>query len=206
MRCWIAWTKALNLSAIRAALRTALQVGNCSAICCFINKRQQQTVKRADIPIVKEPTFKVQNPHDLSEHLPFLICQVSDLILLKAQKHYRGEFGLGIREWRVLTLLGLFGRCSAADMVGHASVDKTTISRALDALENKGYVQRIQDPNDARRVEVQLTQSGCDIHDEMVPQSRQRAKNLENAISANERKQLVVILRKLKSHLDTKPF
>ncbi|MEO0412436.1 MAG: MarR family winged helix-turn-helix transcriptional regulator [Pseudomonadota bacterium] len=161
---------------------------------------------QADISKFQEPIHAVQTPHNLSEHLPFLICQLSDQILLKAQKHYRRKFGLGIREWRVLTLLGLFGRCSAADMVGHASVDKTTISRALTALESKGYVQRIQDPHDARRVEVQLTKSGCALHDKMVPQSRQRAKNLEKAITVQERKQLVGILRKLKTHLDTQPF
>lgn len=40
-------------------------------------------------------------------------------------------------------------------------LDKSTASRVVDTLERKGYVSRVEDPEDRRAVRVQATEAGA---------------------------------------------
>lgn len=42
-------------------------------------------------------------------------------------------------------------------------LDKSTASRVVDILERKGYVARVEDPEDRRAVQVQATEAGVDL-------------------------------------------
>ena len=58
------------------------------------------------------------------------------------------------------TLLGHLeesGGCRATDLAAHYALDKSTVSRQIDAAARLGLVERAPDPDDARAVTVQLT-------------------------------------------------
>lgn len=139
---------------------------------------------------------------DLSRHLPFRLSQVARMLSIGASRLFQKRFGLGIREWRVIAILGDVGPISAADMVGPAAFDKATVSRAISTLERRGIVKRLPDGRDGRKQLVHLTQKGADMHDRMVPLSRMRARVLESVLTKEERAQLFVILDKLTGQLD----
>lgn len=51
------------------------------------------------------------------------------------------------------------------DLAGHMGVTAATMSLAIDRLERKGYVARLRDAADRRRVHVRLTAAGVRVRD-----------------------------------------
>jgi len=146
-------------------------------------------------PTVREKT-------DLPHHLPYQIVHVSQLLHLGVSRLFQSRFGLGIREWRVLAILGYYGPLTASDLVGRATFDKATVSRAVAQLEKHGYVKRVRHPSDARRRLIHLTEAGVDLHDQVAPISRLRRRVLEAALTESEREALAIILDKLRAQLE----
>lgn len=148
-----------------------------------------------DFPAVREKT-------DLPQHLPYQLVHVSQLLHLGVSRLFQARFALGIREWRVLAILGHYGPLTASDLVGRATFDKATVSRAVAQLEKQGYVARQPHPSDARRRLIHLTAAGVDLHDRVAPISRLRRRVLESALTESERETLSVILDKLRAQLE----
>jgi len=144
----------------------------------------------------------VSEPLDLSHHMPFLLSQVSRMLSIGASRTFQRHFGVGVREWRVLAILGDQGPASAAEMVGPAAFDKATVSRAINTLEKLGFVERLPDEHDGRKQLVRLTDAGVSLHDRIVPLAKMRAKVLESALTAQERTQFYSTIDKLKTQID----
>ena len=70
----------------------------------------------------------------------------------------------------------LEGAWDTSTLAGHARVTKGAMTRLLDGLESRGFVERHQDPDDGRRWLIQLTASG-------TKEARRLADMTENAIS-----------------------
>src|SRR3954452_19896618 len=51
------------------------------------------------------------------------------------------------------------------DLAGHMGVTAATMSLAIDRLERKGYVVRVKDAKDRRRVHVRLTTAGVRVRE-----------------------------------------
>ncbi len=146
-------------------------------------------------PAVREKT-------DLPEHLPYQLIHVSSLLSLGVSRLFQSRFGLGIREWRVLAILGYYGPSSPSELVGTAAYDKATVSRAIKRLEKDGYVRRGRHATDARRLLVYLTERGVKLHDQVAPISMLRRRVIESVLTEEERKTLSVALGKLTRQLE----
>lgn len=139
---------------------------------------------------------------ELAGHLPFLLSQVSRMLSIGASRTFQKQFGIGVREWRVIAILGDQGPANAGEMVGPAAFDKATVSRAINTLEMLGYVERLPDESDGRKQLVRLTAAGVGLHDRIVPLAKMRAKVLESALTAQERKQFFAIVEKLRTQIE----
>ncbi len=85
-----------------------------------------------------------------------------------------GGMALGVNrtDGRCLDLIDQAGRISAGELAAQAGLTSGAMTAVLDRLEKKGYVRRVGDPGDRRRVMLEAT-------DEM----RTRAWELWGAIS-----------------------
>ncbi len=70
----------------------------------------------------------------------------------------------------------LDGTCDASTLAGHARVTKGAMTRLLDGLESRGWVERHQDPDDGRRWLIELTASG-------TKEAKRLAGMTENAVA-----------------------
>ncbi|MDH3217479.1 MAG: MarR family transcriptional regulator [Candidatus Krumholzibacteria bacterium] len=43
-------------------------------------------------------------------------------------------------------------------------LEKSTVSRLVDSLEQKGYVRRLEDPSDGRALQLEVTSKGQKLH------------------------------------------
>lgn len=141
-------------------------------------------------------------PFEIEAFLPYRLGLVAHRLGLSAARDYFSRFGIGLREWRVITVLGRGGPQAAQAIVARAALDKATVSRAIAVLLRRGLVERAGDPSDARRQPVVLTQSGLLVLEALLPQARARAARLVQALDDDERASLDRILGKLLAATD----
>ena len=70
-------------------------------------------------------------------------------------------YGLSVGEAPVLEHLSTQGASSPSDLASGLGYTRSRMSRILDSLQAKGYVERTTDERDRRRVIVRATQKGC---------------------------------------------
>ena len=56
------------------------------------------------------------------------------------------------------------GRLRLQALAEEMFLDKSTASRVVDTLERKGYVSRVEDSEDRRAVQVEVTETGHDLY------------------------------------------
>ena len=65
------------------------------------------------------------------------------------------QVGLGATEEKTLFLLSRLGSLTAGEIAHHTGVTTPSVTSLLDRLESKGFVRRVRDPHDRRRVIVE---------------------------------------------------
>lgn len=81
-------------------------------------------------------------------------------------------------------------------------LDKSTTSRAVAALERKGYVARASDPNDRRLLRLQPTRRGVELSGRIRTDLDRRYVPLLADLEAPVRRQLIDLVRALAAQAD----
>jgi DNA-binding MarR family transcriptional regulator len=111
------------------------------------------------------------------------------------------DFGLSISQFRVLTSLrdGIAQRLTT--LSERLLLSKSTITRVVDELEQRGWVRRMPDPEDRRAQRVVLTEAGTK---QLQAASQAHERFLEQRLELlrkSEQKQLHILLVKLSEGL-----
>jgi len=96
------------------------------------------------------------------------------------------------KNWRPLTTMP-----TPAELAEKAGVTRATMTGLIDTLERDGLVKREPDPEDRRRMLVQLTAPGHSALMGILPGHFQRMTGLMRTLSEAERKALVRLLDKV---------
>lgn len=128
---------------------------------------------------------------------------VGELIARRIEEH-GAEHGLRRAEGDVLLALRRAGaphRLSPSRLAGSLLVSSGTMTARLDRLEARGLIRRVPNPQDRRGMDVELTDAGVELVDEVVAEHVRREQEMLSPLSARERAQLQAITRKLLDHL-----
>jgi DNA-binding MarR family transcriptional regulator len=77
------------------------------------------------------------------------------------------SMGLGMTEEKTLDLLEREGPLTAGEIVKRTGLAPASVSGLLDRLEHKGFVRRVRDPADRRRVIVEIDRDRVGAFDEL---------------------------------------
>ena len=72
-------------------------------------------------------------------------------------------WGVTVSGAHALEALAAQGPLSLNAVAAELFVDKSTASRIVGALEDRGYVRRVPDPRDGRAIRVELTPAGREV-------------------------------------------
>ncbi len=86
----------------------------------------------------------------LERFLPYRLNVLASLSSNALAQIYADRFGLSIPAWRVVATLGQYEVRTARDIAAHGVMHKSTISRAVSALEARGLVVRRANQQDRR--------------------------------------------------------
>jgi DNA-binding MarR family transcriptional regulator len=114
-------------------------------------------------------------------------------------------FGLRVPEWRVLAALYSRHKCTTSDLAELASIDRTTLTRTVDRMQDAGWVGRSADGEDMRVTRLALTAAGERLFARIWP----AVERLNDAALAGLTPAMVEKLRatlaQMKSNLDDEP-
>lgn len=108
----------------------------------------------------------------LEDFLPYRLSVAANRVSRLFAERYGAEFGLSIPEWRVMAVLGRFGRLPAREIAARTAMDKVKVSRAVALLVGRRLVLRKTDRGDARLQWLELSAAGARMHAAIVPMAR----------------------------------
>lgn len=72
-----------------------------------------------------------------------------------------GDVDLSLSQYRVLLHLDEVGSAAASALAGRLNVTRPSVTALVDGLAARGFVQRLPQPADRRRVELIVTPAGA---------------------------------------------
>ncbi len=138
---------------------------------------------------------------DPERHAAFQIVALANRISSSASRAYLRCFGVGVMEWRVLALMGLKPGITAGEISQASGVDKSPVSRAVQALVEQGHVRTQEDARDNRRALLFLTGSGEALHDRIILASLAREARLLDGLAEDQRRTLFELLARLTGNM-----
>lgn len=140
---------------------------------------------------MEEPTL------DLDRYVPALLTFASNRLSYGASETYRKLFGIGIGEWRVISLLASESDISATRICQVIGFDKALASRIVRKLAEQKLIKLRPDPSHASRSLIRLTSTGRRMHDRVLRVVRERERILCQAFSDEEIDTLVDLLHRV---------
>jgi DNA-binding MarR family transcriptional regulator len=104
---------------------------------------------------------------------------------------------LSFMQWIVLMKLRERGSLTASDLCRDMRHDNGALTRMLDQLEERGFVQRERSEQDRRVVQLQLTAAGRRKVTELMPLAVNRLNHSLSALTKAEFLELTRLLNKL---------
>ena len=136
----------------------------------------------------------------LTRSLGFLLADVSRLVRKRFDMR-ANELGLTRAQWRVLARLRRREGINQKELAELLEIENITLTRHLDRLESKGWVERRRDPNDRRAWNLYLNPKVQPILDEMRKLSAMTRKEALKGISGDDSEALIDLLLQIKTNM-----
>ncbi|QYK41917.1 MAG: winged helix-turn-helix transcriptional regulator [Paracoccaceae bacterium] len=133
---------------------------------------------------------------DLDTFLPYLLNQAAEAASRSFQPVYRDGWGMTRPQWRVLAHVGRSGGMTARDICRASQMEKTMVSRAVAALESRGWLIRARAESDRRAENLTLTAEGRAVFAGLGRRACDHDRSLRQALGADATT-LETVLRRL---------
>jgi DNA-binding MarR family transcriptional regulator len=143
------------------------------------------------------------NPEDQSlfdDFLPHLIAQLAYQLNGDLVEKLRRE-GINVTRWRILAVLAMGDGITINEIIDRAMMQQSALSRALMNMEKEDYVRRVLRRDDARYVEVFLTEKGRALFDSLNVVVRRRQRRLVKGFSDGEFETAFALLRRMSRNM-----
>jgi len=132
----------------------------------------------------------------LDTYLPYLLNRAGSRIALAFSDEVRG-LGVTLQHWRVLAALRQRDAQRIGDLSAVTTINMSTLSRVLDAMEKSGLIARQADPADNRGTRVQVTPRGRLTTERILPIADRYERLALDGFTRAEADQLRIMLRRV---------
>ncbi|MFB9947577.1 MarR family winged helix-turn-helix transcriptional regulator [Rhizobium puerariae] len=105
---------------------------------------------------------------DITNYIPFFLSSINNALSRGASAIYRDQFGIGITEWRAISMLAIEPEITAARICEVVNLDKAAASRALATLDEMGYLGSVISEKDPRKRRWWLNDKGYELHARII--------------------------------------
>ncbi|WP_240936102.1 MarR family winged helix-turn-helix transcriptional regulator [Billgrantia bachuensis] len=162
-------------------------------------ERQASLAREGDESLAEPPT---KQELDLNQFLPYRLNSLADRISQALAELYEERYQLNIAQWRVLAWLSHCDELTAKKVCTYTNMDKARVSRAIQALEERGLIRRTPAPEDQRQQDLHLTAAGRALLAKLIPEAQAWEAELVATLTAGEYRDLLNVMRKLERQLE----
>ncbi|MFZ7104102.1 MAG: MarR family winged helix-turn-helix transcriptional regulator [Peptococcaceae bacterium] len=130
------------------------------------------------------------------ESMGFLLGRTNQKLINRLSRELR-EYNITPEQWALLNLLMDEDGILQKELSVKSGKDQTTITRALDNLNKKNYIERCSSPNDRRAFLIYLTDEGRGLMERLVPIAKNLLNEIFKGFSQKEINELKSLLDKL---------
>jgi len=138
---------------------------------------------------------------DLDRHVFFWLTQVIGARDRELTQGLR-EFGLRVPEWRALAALYARQKCTMSDLADLATIDRTTLTRTVDRMQDAGWLSRLADSEDMRVTRLALTAQGRKLFEKVWPTVARLNELALSGLSNSQIDSLRKILGQMRANLE----
>ena len=113
-----------------------------------------------------------------------------------------GEHGLHPMHFGMLMILEAEEPIAQHELGARAGIDPSTMVMRMDALEERGLIERVRSPEDRRSYEIRLSPAGRKLLRQLREKAQEHGDRFFAPLSDNERKQLHRLLTKLAAGIE----
>jgi len=139
---------------------------------------------------------------DLDTFLPYRLANLANKMSEEFADVYQQQSDLTIPQWRILFNLAQFGQSHAKALCEQATMDKSTVSRAIKALIDKRYIVSLVNPQDKRASLLALSDEGLSLYKQLAPAALAWEQDLLASLTQDEYTVLLSCLDKLQTKLE----
>ena len=136
------------------------------------------------------------------DFLPHLIARLAYLLNNDLIEKLRHE-GINVTRWRILAVLAMGDGITIKEIIDRAMMQQSALSRALMSMQKEQFVRRVVRRDDARCVEVYLTEKGRALFNTLNIVVRRREKRLLNGLSQREVAAVFALIRRLSRNMES---
>lgn len=96
----------------------------------------------------------------LDDFLPYRAARLATALSRGLAAQYEERFSISVAEWRILVHLTQQSEISVRDIFTRVDMDRARVTRAVQRLDESGYVSKLVNPEDRRLVKLALTPAG----------------------------------------------
>ena len=134
------------------------------------------------------------------DFLPYLIARLAYQLNSDLIENLRRE-GINVARWRILAVLAMGDGITISKIIDRAMMQQPALSRVLMNMETEEYVRRAPRRDDARYVEVFLTDKGRALFNSLNVVVRRRQKRLLQGFSPRESAAAFALIRRLSRNM-----
>lgn len=138
---------------------------------------------------------------ELESHVFYLFTQILGRRNLALAEKLE-PLGVTVPQWRILAVLQERAGCTMNELADVTTVDRTTLTRALDRMVETGLVMRRGDAQDRRSVRLSLTAAGKDAFRRVLPCVLEQNERALRDFSAPEHAEFLALLHRMVRNLD----
>jgi len=138
------------------------------------------------------------------DFLPHLIARLAYQLNADLIEKLRRE-GINVTRWRILAVLAMGDGITINEIIDRAMVQQSALSRALMRMEKENYVRRVLRREDARCVEVYLTDKGWALFNSLNIVVRRREQRLLEGFSPSGVEAAFSLMRRLSRNMRGRP-
>jgi MarR family transcriptional regulator, organic hydroperoxide resistance regulator len=149
---------------------------------------------------VKKPDAQRSARAQFDDFLPHLIARLAYELNADLVEKLRRE-GINVTRWRILAVLAMGEGITINEIIDRAMMQQSALSRALMRMEKENFVRRVARREDARCVEVYLTDKGRALFDTLNIVVRKREQRLLQGFSAKDVGDAFTVIRRLRQNM-----
>lgn len=139
--------------------------------------------------------MKIEN-YTLENSLGHLLNKLSLNIKQKLEEKLKDK-NITVHQFGILLLISKRTTLTQKEIAMQTNGDEPATARLMNRLEEKGYIERISDPQDKRKKLVSLTTEGKRLSEILLPHANAINAQFSAVLSPEEKETLLTLLNKL---------